>query len=125
MFDPNTLHADLVAYCQRNGIRPSSFGQYVIRDAAFAASLSRGSVMLNKLALAHRFMAENPDVPRRQFGAVAKAWRERVAAENGTGGSGGDHAPNQAAAAGDGSITDATLDQVISLHNQESQSGVA
>src|SRR3546814_6086345 len=75
-------------------------------------------------------MREHPEVPRRQFGAVAKAWRERL-------GSGGEDphaeagqmvagaAGSCAAGAGGtepvGSITAGTLEQAAVPHNRESQ----
>src|SRR3546814_13115857 len=77
MIEPSRIHAELLAYCTRIGVAPTTFGQWVVRDFAFAASLLGGSAKVGKVALAQRFMREHPEVPRRQFGAVAKAWRER------------------------------------------------
>lgn len=129
MIEPSRIHADLIAYCARIGIAPTTFGQWVVRDFAFAASLLGGSAKVGKVALAQRFMRECPEVPRRQFGAVAKAWRERIMSDAGVGGDDPHAEAGQmvAGAAGSdeslvsvGSITAGTLEQAAVTHNRES-----
>jgi hypothetical protein len=114
------VHADLIAYCARIGITPKTFGQVVLKSTAFADRLRFGKALVGSVSLAQRFMAEHPEVPRREFGAVAKAWRERIASEAADGDVGAAHADPAASV---GECTDATLDQVRTLHNQESQAG--
>lgn len=126
MFDPATLHADLLAYCARIGIAPTTFGQHVLRDSAFAASLLRGRSGIGKVALAQRFMREHPEALPRQFGAIAKAWRERVATEEEAGGEARHPGDPAAAVAADGAVatssTAGTLVYSSRSYNQESQS---
>lgn len=125
MIEPASIHADLIAYCARIGVAPTTFGQWVVRDFAFAASLKSGAAKIGKVGLAQRFMREHTEVPHRQFGAVAKAWRERIAAEGETGdGSGGEarHAGDPAAVAAamaSAASTAATLEESYQSHNQE------
>jgi len=122
MMTATTLHSELVRYCAANGIEPSSFGVLLFGNAKFADRLRRGTTSVEKATLAARFMVEHPEVPRRKFGAVARAWRDRVTAE-GDIGAGARHADaTQAVAGAVGSITAATLEQLPEPHNQESQS---
>lgn len=118
MTSADDLHADLLSYCARNGIKPSSFGQLLFSHHKFAETLERGSAPVRKAALARRFMAEHPVVEKRRFGAVAKAWRQRVAGGD-TGGEGQATAPGPVAN-GNGLITAGTLEESYPSHNRES-----